>query len=94
MLPCFDSMRNCLGGVLDQRVTVTWVDTLETLNKEGLPIEVKMNEHTVWGECEDGRTFVGGVSLFGRVIGKIKIDDFGCSLPGRCFSSTNPWLDR
>jgi hypothetical protein len=92
MSPGFDIMRNCLTGMLDPRVTVTWAASLEELNKKGLPIEVKITEHTIWAECADGRTLIGGVSLFGRIIAEIKIADFGSALPGRCLAVENRWV--
>jgi HNH endonuclease len=92
MLPGFDIMRNCLTGVLDHRVHVTWADSLETLNTKNLPFQPARNEHTVWGECADGRAFIGGVSLFGRVTAEIKIDGFGAVLEGRVVGVRNSWL--
>jgi hypothetical protein len=92
MLSGFDAMRNCLSGDLDPRVSVTWIDSLEVLKSKGLPFDVKINDHTVWGECPDGFTFLGAVSLFGRVIAEIKCRDFGASLPGRCATFENPWV--
>lgn len=94
ILPGFDIMRNCLRGKLDPKVTVTWMDTLETLNNKNLPFAIKINDHTIWGECADGCTFLGGVSLFGRVIAEIKIESFECILPGRCAAFENVWLGR
>jgi hypothetical protein len=92
MLSGFDIMRNCLTGELDPSVQVTWVDSLETLKARKLPFEPKPNEHTVWGVCADGKTFQGGVSLFGRVTAEIKIDGFGTVLEGRVVGIRNIWL--
>jgi hypothetical protein len=88
-LPGFDVMRNCLTGVLDSRVRVTWLDSLESLASR-MPLDVQFGEHTVWGECADGQTFLGGVSLFGKVIAEVQISEFGAMLEGRCASFGNP----
>ncbi len=92
MLPCFDIMRNCLTGVMDSRVGVKWIDSTETLKSRNLPFQPKSNEHTVWGECADGQTFIGGVSLFGRVTAEITINGFGHVLDGRVVGIGNSWL--
>lgn len=87
----FDALRNCLGGTLDPRVTVDWSESTHTI-KNKVPFTFQSNAHTVWGECADARTFIGGVSLFGRIVAEMKIDDFGSVLAGRCTQTPVYWL--
>ncbi len=93
MLPGFDALRNCLSGTIDPRVSVMWIGSLDEI-RGSLPFEFHANEHTVWGKCDDGKTFLGGVSLFGRIIAEIQIKDFGSKLEGRCSGTPNPWLSN
>jgi hypothetical protein len=92
MLTGFDAMRESVRGAISPRISVEWIESLEALKCRKLPFEVKLNEHSVWGECADGYTFIGGVSLFGRIIAEIRINDFGSVLPGRCTFTENIWL--
>jgi hypothetical protein len=94
MLLGFDVMREYIKGISSGRISVIWVDSLDIINAKGLPFEIKKDDHTVWGECADSKTFIGGVSLFGRIIAEIRIKDFGAVLPGRCCTTENNWLPK
>jgi hypothetical protein len=77
--PAFDRFRALL--------TTMSVPTSSGVFSEGgprsAPVPAIPGTHLVWGACENGELFSGGVSLYGRWTHEFTISDFGLRLEGR-----------
>jgi hypothetical protein len=77
--PAFDVLRSCLTVGLHERTDYAWIDGKVRWGDS----VVENHQHAFWFESPEGKTFKGGVVLFGVGI-KFSIDNFGVALPNRC----------
>lgn len=89
-LPSYDLIRQSLGGPIDPRVCIEWIDPKK--NPDLLPLACENNQHLIWEACPDGDQFHAGLCLFGRVCMTVSISDFGAAVaPADCLIPL-PWL--
>ncbi len=75
----FSILRFCLKGRMHENIEFSWLDSPMQWGNS----KVKNNEHAVYYECEEGKDFKAGVSIFGTGI-VFNIKNFGRVLPKRC----------
>jgi hypothetical protein len=78
-LSAFDRFR----VMLTAEAPVTDSVSLSENDSRTAPVPLVPGTHLVWGMCEDGQRFSGGVSLYGKWTYEFSLKDFGLLLEGR-----------